>query len=134
MLRINLIALVFCFTLVSCHNIVGNKNPIFDKFKPESKEYKDKLAEKIKENPNDIDYYLNNYHIINNNEYLEFNVEGNDFKAIGFVLVKDWKKMQLIKKNKAAGYCGAEFGLQLDVISNPDGAILVYKDLDWIID
>ena len=134
MLRIKLIALVFCLSLLSCHNILSNKEPVFDKFKPESKEYKDKLAEKIQANPDDIDYYLNDYHVINNSEYLEFAVEGNDFKAIGFVLVKDWKKMQLIKKNKANGYCGAEFSLQLKIVPNPEGAILVYKDLNWFID
>lgn len=137
MLRINFIKpllSIFFLALLGCHNIVGNKELVFDKFEPTAKEYKDKLAEKILANPDDVDYYLKNYHVINKAEYLEVSVEGTDFKGIGFVLVKDWKKMQHIRTNKAAGYCGAEFSFKLDIIPNPEGAILVYKDLNWFID
>jgi hypothetical protein len=120
--------------LFGCRYDVINKEPVFDNFKPESKEYKNKLAEKINNNPDDIAYYLKDYHLINDKEYLEFDVEGTDFKGTGLVLVKDWQKMQLIRKNKGNGYCGAEFSLQLNVIPNPEGAVLIYKDLNWIID
>lgn len=134
MLRIKLIALVFCFTLLSCHNIVGNQEPLFDKFKPESKEYKDKLAEKIKTN-DDVSFYFNHLFKRDNKDYMQISVEGNYFKAVGFVLVNNWKKIEGIKDANGGGYNGAELmGLQLDIIPNPEGAILVYKDLDWIID
>lgn len=134
MLRTKPILLILLLSLIGCQGDVLNNEPVFDTFKPDSKEYKDKLAEKINDHPDDVVYYLKNYHLIDHNEYLEFDVQGTDFKAIGFVLVKDWKKMSLIRKNKANGYAGAEFSLKLDVEQNPNGAILVYKDLNYIID
>jgi hypothetical protein len=66
---------------------------------------------------------------------MEISFEGDDFKAIGFVLVKDWKKIEGIKQANGGGYRYAELsGLQLKIIPNPEGAILVYKNLGSIID
>lgn len=134
MLRIKLIALIFCFFLLSCHNIVGNKEPVFDKFQPTAKEYKDKLAEKIKANDG-VSFYFNRLFKKDNKDYMQISVEGNDFKAVGFALVNNWKNIEGLKDANGGGYNGAELmGLQLDIIPNPEGAILVYKNLDWIFD
>ncbi|MEO5777541.1 MAG: hypothetical protein ABIQ27_11590 [Flavobacterium sp.] len=111
-----------------------NKEPVFDTFKPEAKEYKDKLAEKIKANDN-VSYYFNRLFKKDNADYMEISVEGKDFKAVAFVFINNWKNIEGIKDANGGGYNGAELkGLQLVVIPNYEGADLVYKDLESIID
>lgn len=134
MLRIKPVVLILSLSLFGCHSDVVNKEVVFDKFPPQSKEYKDKLAEKINLNDN-VSYYFNHLFKKDDQNYMEISVEGNDFKAVGFVLINDWKNIEGIKDANGGGYNYAELkGLQLKVIPNTKGADLVYKDLDWIID
>ena len=134
MLRIKPIVLLLVFSLFGCHKDVVNQEPVFDKFEPTDKEYKDKLAEKIKTDA-DISCYFNQILKIDNKDYMEISFEGHDYKAIGFVIIKDWKKLEGIRKAQGLGYRYAELnGLQVKIIPDSKGAILVYKDLDWIID
>lgn len=134
MLRIKPVLLLLTLTLFGCHKDVVNKEPVFDKFDSTDKEYKDKLAEKIKTDA-DISCYFNRLLKIDHKDYMEVSFEGDDYKAIGFVIIKDWKNLEGIKKAKGMVYGGAELnGLQVEIIPDSKGAILVYKDLDWIID
>lgn len=138
MLRIKfrISVLVLCLTLVGCNYNVVNKEPIFNNYKPESKEYKNKLAEIIRSNPDDLTYIFERYIHKNGADYLEIRINGEDTSATALVLVKERRKgVDGIIEKKGIAYGGAElYGLKLDVVDNPSGAIFLYKELDFIID
>ena len=133
--------MVFSFllflTLISCSYIpVVNKEPVFTNFKPQSKEYRNKLAEIIRSNPDDLTYVFEKYQYTNGFDFLEIKVYGDDIAATAMVLVEQkGNSVDEIIEKKGVSYGGAElFGLELDVIDTPNGAKFVYKDLDFIID
>lgn len=125
----------FCLTLIACQNKMFDKELVFKTYEPTTREYKDKLAQKIQENPNDIRYYFDHFFKKNNQNYMQLKIQGTDFEAIGFVLIANWKGLENIQKTNGKGYNGAELsGLRLTIESNTDGANLIYKKLDSIID
>lgn len=135
MLRIKsfLPILFFCCVLTACDaNIAVNKEPVFNNYKPVSKEYRDKLAEKLKVNPEELVYVFQNYI---DDSTIEIIVSGKDFAANCFVKVYNWNGIEGIQQAKGGGYRYAELsGLELIVRENPSGAIFLYKELDYIID
>lgn len=134
MFRIKAIVLLLC--LCGCHSDVVNKEPVFNDFKPESKEYKDKLAEIIRSNPSNLTYIFESYVNKNGQDYLKVKVNGNDISATALVLVKERRKeVTGIIEKKGMAYGGAElYGLKLNVLDNPSGAEFIYKKLSFIID
>ncbi len=129
--KITLIAGII--SLSACNNTAND--PIFSKLSPTSKEYRNKLANVIKSNPEELTYTLNKYLQENGREYLDVQVEGNDFEAKGLVLVNNWDKLEDIKRTKGLGYSGAELrGLKVNIQQNDSGAELIYKDLEKIVD
>ena len=122
--------------LVSCNNETNRlSNPVFEKFSPAAREYKDELAEKLKSDPEEFHYTFNSLVEQGGKEYLDIEVEGDDFTAKGLVLVNNWAKLEEIKRTKGQGYSGAELrGLQIKVEENSSGATLVYQDIEKIVD
>jgi hypothetical protein len=138
MLRTKYTAFIFCLTLMACDSHIKgtNKEPVFNNFEPESKEYKNELAELIRSNADELTYAFERYTNKNSADYLEITVIGDDIAAKAFVLVKERRNgVEGIIAKKGMAYGGAElYGLQLEVISNPSGAELIYKSVDSIID
>ena len=138
MLRTKMVFSFLLFlTLISCSYIpVVNKEPVFTNFKPESKEYRNKLAEIIRSNPDDLTYVFEKYQHTNGFDFLEIKVYGDAIAATAMVLVEQkGNSVDGIIEKKGMSYNGAElYGLKLDVIDTPKGATFVYKDLDFIID
>ena len=125
-----------CLILIGCHYKVVNKEPVFNNFKPNSKEYKNKLAKLIRSNPDELTYIFEKYINKNGADYLEITVNGDDTSATALVLVKERRNgVNGIIEKKGISYSGAElYRLQLDVEDNPSGAQFIYKELDFIID
>lgn len=135
MLRIKSILLITVFSciLIACDaKIAVNKEPVFNSYKPESKEYRNKLAEKITTNQNDLTCVFDKYIDANTIEVI---VSGKDFAANCLVTVNDWTGMEGIKKAKGGGYSHVELdGLQLDIKESPEGAVFIYENVASIID
>jgi hypothetical protein len=132
-----LISFLFCLTLISCSYIpVVNKEPVFNNFKPESKEYRNKLAQIIRSNPDDLTYVFEKYIQKNGSDYLEIKVYGDEIAATAMVLVEQKRSsVNGIIEKKGMAYGGAElYGLELDIIDTSNGATFVFNDLDFIID
>ena len=132
-----LISFLFCLTLISCSYVpVVNKEPLFNNFKPESKEYRNKLAGIIRSNSNDLTYVFERYIQKNGSDYLEIKVYGDEIAATAMVLVEQKRNsVNGIIEKKGIAYGGAElYGLELDIIDTPNGATFVFNDLDFIID
>ncbi len=129
--KISLIGIII--SLSACNNVP--KDSIFSKLSPTSKEYRNKLANVIESKPEELTYTLNKYLQENGREYLDVQVEGNDFEAKGLVLVNNWNKLEDIKRTKGLGYSGATLkGLKVDIQQNDSGAEFIYKDLEKIVD
>lgn len=119
-------------TACNSYSISENKEPVFKNFKPEEAVYKNKLAEMIQSNPDDLTYIFEKYI---DAEHIEIMVSGTDFLATGLIQVNDWTGIEGVKEAKGGGYRGAELsGLQLDIVDKPSGAELIYKSIDYIID
>ena len=132
-----LISLFFCLIIISCSYIpVVNKEPVFTNFKPDSKEYRNKLAQIIRSNPDDLTYVFEKYIQKSGSDYLEIKVYGDDIAATAMVLVEQKRSgVNGIIEKKGIAYGGAElYGLELEVIDSPNGDTFVFKDLDFIID
>ncbi len=131
------IALIACIlTLTACNNIHDNTSKtVFDKFSPDTREYKNELAAKLKLNPEGVHYTFNKFVENDGKEYLDIQIKGDNFNATGLVLVNNWSKLEEIKRTKGKGYSGAELrGLKLDIEEDSSGANLIYKDLEEIVD
>ena len=122
--------------LTACTNVKDDtSNSVFKQFSPTTKEYKNELAAKLKSNPTELHYTFNKLVEKDGKEYLDIEVKGDDFKAIGHVLVNNWRKLEGIKRTKGQSYSGAELrGLKLDIEEHSSGANLIYNDVEKIVD
>ncbi|MGV3508048.1 MAG: hypothetical protein ACO1N7_02070 [Sphingobacteriaceae bacterium] len=127
--------LAVAISFAACNNVENKSTNPFANLSSNSKEYKDKLAQKLRSNPEDISYFVNRYLERSGNAYLDVKVKGSDFEATGLVLVNSWDKLEGIQRTKGMGYSGAELeGLQLDIRESKTGAEFIYKDVDQIVD
>ena len=140
-MKSNLIKLLtITFTLVfitSCDRpVCKNTNPVFDKFSPETKEYKDELVKQLKRVDNSkLTYWLDKYQEADTQEFLYIFIQGDGLCAKGVVTVKQWNKLEGIKRTKGKGYVGAKLkNLKLDIYQDSANTELIYRDVDRIID
>lgn len=123
--------------LSSCdRQVCKNQDPIFDRFSYDSQEYKQELADRIdKLGMDNLNYWFDGYVQLNGNEYIVVNIQNDALCATGMIQVKDWSRMEDIKRTKGASFKGAELkGLSFDMIRNSEGIEFVYGSLDQIVD
>lgn len=126
---------LFCIAgLVSCNNY--HNNPIFEKHSPDSKIYRDELAiELASPEAADFTYRLDGYSVTDGKEYIDVDVTSPKVKAKAHVLVRDWHKLESIRRSKGMGYHGAELsGLKIKPDQTAGKTEFTYVDLDKIID
>ena len=123
------------FIQYSC-NHATNRNAIFTNFDPSSTVYKSELIKQIAtRKPQDLTFTFNKCLTIAGKDYLAVNVKGDAMEASGLILVNTWNKLENLKRTKGIGYSGAKLkNLVLDVDYDDGQPILVYKDMDKIID
>ena len=114
-----------------------NTNPVFDKFSPDEKEYKDELVKQLKVVDNSkLSYWLDKYQEDDSLQYLHVFIQGDGLCAKGIVTIKKLDdKLEGIQKAKGMGYSGAELtNLKFDIYQDSTKTELVYKSLDGIVD
>jgi len=129
-----MVLIVCCFLAACDARISKNNEPVFNNFKPESKEYRSRLAQFIMNEQEELTYVFKKYI---DDDTIEIIVSGNSFVADCTVKVYDWKGIEGIKKAKGGGYSYAELdGLQLEVqgLGSSKGETFVYKDINYIND
>ncbi|MCF6132530.1 hypothetical protein [Flavobacterium wongokense] len=131
---------IFLFSLVvgSCDRPnCTNTNPVFDKFTPDSKEYKEELARQLKSvDPSELTYWMKDYTEQNDKKYLYVNVQGDGLCAVLFLNIRDSEKgiSKLISK-KGVSYHGAEFkDLKFDAVKENGETQFIFKSISWIVD
>ena len=122
---------------IACNRpVCKNANPLFDKYSPESMEYKNELvkhlaiAEKSK-----LTYWFNQYVKSNEQEQLFFNVQGDGLCAVIVLNVDEWNKVEELRNNMGVGFRGAEFkNLQFDTRQDFLETTFILRDFERIID
>ena len=113
-----------------------NTNPVFDKYSPETKEYKDELIKQLKLIDNSkLTYWFDKYQKDNEHEYIYINIQGDGLCAKSMVTVKQWDKLAGIQKTEGKGYSGAKLkNFKFEIYQDSTKTELVYKSVDAIID
>jgi hypothetical protein len=112
-----------------------NTNTTFNKFSPDTKEYKIELARQMqsKETKN-LSYWFERYLIKGDKEFIIIRIKGDELCAIGEIQVNDWGKISGMR-SQVSGYRGAELkGLKLETKEDSTGTTFIYRDIDRVID
>lgn len=113
--------LIFSLTLLiqGCNtSTCTNLNPIFEKYSPDSKEYKTELINQLNhEDRTRLTYWFHDYKKIGNRESLYFKVKGKYLCAIMVVNINGANTLQDLRNKKGVTYRGAEFvNLKYEII------------------
>jgi hypothetical protein len=113
-----------------------NNNPVFEKNKPSSKIYKDELVKQLKIiDQTKLTFWLQKYEDIGGKESLYFNIQGDGLCAILHLTIKDWNKLENIRKRKGIGRRGAEFtNLKFKINQDSLSTDFEYISYDKLID
>ena len=122
----------------SCDRTVcKNTNPIFDKYSPDTKEYKDELVKQLSIVDNSkLTYWIDTYQDSNNLQYIHARIQGDGLCAKIILTLRDSDKgIEGILKNKGESYSGAElkdlkFNIKQDSISTE----FIFKEISGIAD
>jgi len=130
-----LMVIVFALTGTSCIKS-SKKNKTFAGFDPSSRQYKQELTRLVTgKNAEDITYIFNRLVKIKGKDYLDISLILNDMRAQGLVLVKNWTKLEELKRTNGKGYSGAELrNLKVEVDNSTAEPTLIYKELEKIVD
>jgi hypothetical protein len=116
--------------ITSCKE--AKNNAVFTTANPSSTAYKAELSKQLQaRDAGDLTYTVKQYLVVDGKEYLDLNIKGAGMDANGLVYVNNWTNIEQLRKNKGAGYSGAELkGVQLTINNNS----LSLQNADSIVD
>lgn len=130
----------FCLfiIIVGCNRPkCNNTNPIFNKFLPDTKEYKDELVTELeKVDKTKLTYWMDNYQEIGNSQFIFINIQGDGLCAKIVLTIDSSKKgIELLIKNKGDGYIGAELkNLKFNIKKESMSTEFIFEEISGIID
>ena len=131
---------VFCFLtfIVSCARpVCNNTNTVFDKYSPDTKEYKDELVKQLaKVDKSNLTYWMDTYQEDNNSKYIHAHIQGDGLCAkIVLVVNASDKGIEGILRTKGLGYSGAELeDLKFDIKQDSTSTEFVFQEISGIVD
>jgi len=134
---VHTLLLISLICLISCDRPeCKNENPIFETNEPNSKKYKDELANQLERvDQSELTYWLQKYDDLNGKETLYFNIQGDGLCAILHLTINDWNKLENIRERKGVGRRGAEFtNLKFQIKQDSFSTDFVYITYDRLID
>ncbi|WP_432710441.1 hypothetical protein [Pedobacter sp.] len=135
MKRFPILTLMLLSTLgIGCNTNTSDKSlPLEAPSRPEA--YSTKLVDALTSaNSDELTYVFKGYERVGNNAYIKVHAVGDHINAELPILVKQWHKLETLKRTQGKGYIGAELrGLEL-VQTQDEIARFEYKTLDRIID
>jgi len=123
--------------LFSCDRpVCKNTNPVFDKYSPDSEEYKSELVKKLGiVDKTKLTYWFSEYVESHGKELLYFRIQGDGLCAKIVLNVEQWNKLEELRQKKGVTFRGAEFtNLKFDIVQDSLKTEFNYKDFDRIID
>lgn len=136
---IKTLTVVFLLTfIISCDRpVCKNTNTIFDKYSPDTKEYKDELVKQLaKVNKSKLSYWIDTYQEVNNSEYIHAHVQGDGLCAKIVLVVNGADKgIEGIIKTKGMGYRGAELeDLKFEIKQDSTSTEFIFQEISGIVD
>lgn len=132
--------IAFCFLTLtaSCDRPeCKNTNIIFEKYSPESKQYRDELVNQLaKADKSQLTYWMDSYKEKDNSQYLHAHIQGDDLCAKIILTIKDeGSGIEEIIKSKGMGYRGAELeDLAFDIKQNSEKTEFIFREISGIVD
>ncbi len=114
-----------------------NTNAIFDKFSPDTKEYKDELVKQLATvDKSKLTFWIDGYKEENNSKYILANIQTEGLCAKIFLSVKDSKKgIEGVIDKKGVSYIGAELeDLKFDIKQDSTTTEFVFQEISGIVD
>lgn len=136
---IKTLTVVFLLTfIISCDRpVCKNTNTIFDKYSPDTKEYKDELVKQLaKVNKSKLSYWIDTYQEVNNSEYIHAHIQGDGLCAKIVLVVNGADKgIEGIIKTKGMGYRGAELeDLKFEIKQDSTSTEFIFQEISGIVD
>lgn len=131
---------VFCLLtfIASCDRpVCKNTNPIFDKYSPDAKEYKDELAKQLTTvDRSKLTYWMDTYQENNDAKLINVHIQGDGLCAKIVLTINDSDKgIEGIIKTKGMGYRGAELeDLKFDIKQDSTSTEFVFQEISGIVD
>jgi hypothetical protein len=114
-----------------------NTNSIFDKYAPDTKEYKDELVKQLaKVDKSKLTYWMDTYQENSNFKYINAHIQGDGLCAKIVITVNDSRKgIEGILKNKGMSYSGAELSaLKFDIKQDSVSTEFIFREVSEIVD
>jgi len=130
---------LFCLAILlfSCDRpVCKNTNPVFDKYSPDSEEYKSELVKQLGiVDKTKLSYWFSEYVESAGKELLYFRIQGDGLCAKIVLNVDQWNKLDELRQKKGETFRGAEFvNLKFEIVQDSLKTEFKYKDFDRIID
>lgn len=123
---------------VSCYKpTCENKDGIFDKYLPDSREYKDELVKQLSIiDKSELTYRMDAYQEIDKTRYLCIDIQGKGLCAKMILTIKKSDKgIEKLLKNKGLGYSGAELkNLKFDIKQDSLSTEFIFREINKIVD
>ena len=137
--KINLFILLISLTsvFIACDRPeCKNTNPVFDKYSPDTREYKAELVKQLETVDNStLTYWFKDYVESDGQELLYFNIQGEGLCAVIVLHVDDWGKLKELRQMKGDTFRGAEFkNLTFNTQQDSTNIKFLFKDYSRIID
>jgi len=126
------------FLVASCdRRECKNTNLIFDKFSPDTKEYKEELVKQLaKVHKSKLTYWMDTYQEGDSSQYIHAHIQGDGLCAKVVLIINDSEKgIEGLLKNKGMGYSGAELkDLKFNIKQDSTSTELIFQEISGIVD
>lgn len=130
------VVMVIALSIGCDRSVCKNTNPLFDKYSFDAREYKNELVKQLGvTDKSKLSYWFKEYTVINDQEQLVFNVQGEGLCAMIVLDVEEWGKLDDLRRNRGVSYRGAQFtNLKFDIFQDSIKTKFLFRDFDEIID
>jgi len=131
------IALSLTFLITSCDRPECKSNdPVFDKYTPETKEYKVELIRHLNAaGYSNVNYWIDKYIAVDGVEYMSVFIQGRGLCAKAILNISNGTGLEQYKKVKGGGYSGAGLRRLRYRIDSADGNYnFIFEQVDGIVD
>lgn len=116
--------------------VCKNTNPVFDKYSPDSDEYKSELIKQLGiVDKTKLTYWFSQYVESVGKELLFFHIQGDGLCAMLVLNVDNWSKLEELRQKKGVSFRGAEFiNLKFEIVQDSLNTEFKFLDFERIID
>jgi hypothetical protein len=114
----------------------SNTNPVFDKYAPETNEYKAELIKELKKaSAKKISYWIDKYSVKDSIEYMSVDIQDGTLCAKAIFNITNALSLEQYKKVKGLSYRGAGLaGFKYHIDSANGNYNFIFDDVAWIVD